>query len=463
MGEASGLGKDNVAVPKPQRIRITPVQFEDWNEDGKSGPEEYKPLIWCSTQQACYEKIDKMNSGDAVTESGARGSKRPRYFAFSQEITFAGNKRKAVGRDVDGKPSGTPFGYVVATYQSMAEESKRQEMPSYYEMVREGYPCHLYFDLEYEKEQNEDLDGCRMVEELVAKLDGFLRKWLGLTLADSFILELDSTTDIKFSRHLVIRLPNHAFKDNSHVKVLVNTFLETLGRDELKVKSKDGKTCAHFVDRSVYSRNRNFRMMYNTKAGRNAKLLPTKRFSMATVTTLTASSYRKLFHLGLICSVKEGVQLYDMSTYQGFVEKKDHKIVSLQERRGGIGNTKKFVGSRALNEVPVKCDKDVVLEEKFVKAIRGLIPYMEKIAKRRSGQHASVNSIMVLGSCCELVSYAFLGNGSHYCENIGRNHAKNHIHLLVNLTSRDYCQKCFDADCAGFSSEWRPLIQSKKK
>ncbi|KAI9075397.1 hypothetical protein K1719_042647 [Acacia pycnantha] len=37
-----------------------------------------------------------------------------------------------------------------------------------------------------------------------------------------WIVELDSSTDEKFSRHLIIRIPKTAFKDNSHAGAYVS-------------------------------------------------------------------------------------------------------------------------------------------------------------------------------------------------------------------------------------------------
>ncbi|KAG0447026.1 hypothetical protein HPP92_028539, partial [Vanilla planifolia] len=42
------------------------------------------------------------------------------------------------------------------------------------------------------------------------------------------VVELDSSTDEKFSRHLIIRLPKVAFKDNSHVGAFVSEIEGTI-------------------------------------------------------------------------------------------------------------------------------------------------------------------------------------------------------------------------------------------
>lgn len=48
-------------------------------------------------------------------------------------------------------------------------------------------------------------------------------------LEDSWIIELDSSTPAKFSRHLVIRVPGAAFQSNFHVGAFVRDLCEAPG------------------------------------------------------------------------------------------------------------------------------------------------------------------------------------------------------------------------------------------
>ena len=72
----------------------------------------------------------------------------------------------------------------------------------------------------------------------------FYRREWDLSLQDSIVLELDSTTKSKFSRHLVIRLPGVAFDHNLSVGRLVHRILDR-SRDPLLLLA---------VDTGVYSR-----------------------------------------------------------------------------------------------------------------------------------------------------------------------------------------------------------------
>ncbi len=86
-----------------------------------------------------------------------------------------------------------------------------------------------------------------------------------LSLQRHWILELDSSTSAKFSRHIVVRLPGLAFADNAHVGAFVRRVVagalvrgqscsRLCGLMVAREGDKGGQTL--FVDMSVYSRNR---------------------------------------------------------------------------------------------------------------------------------------------------------------------------------------------------------------
>jgi hypothetical protein len=120
-----------------------------------------------------------------------------------------------------------------------------------------------------------------------------------------WILELDSSTLEKFSRHLVIRVPGCAFPDNAAVGALVRTItsrseaLQSLylaknpspaaaaaaaaaGGDAgaAAAAAGDGERVC-FVDGAVYSKNRHFRLVGSSKGGKKALLQPTLRYAMS--------------------------------------------------------------------------------------------------------------------------------------------------------------------------------------
>jgi len=122
---------------------------------------------------------------------------------------------------------------------------------------------------------------------------------------DDKIIQLDSTTEEKFSRHLIFHLPNDTlFENNSHVGNFVGKLIKTIKEknkgsstevvenmgnnfeklnfdeegaelfiDGLHVYGKDNKI-KNFIDTSVYTKNRCFRLPFSSKFGKTSKLRP---------------------------------------------------------------------------------------------------------------------------------------------------------------------------------------------
>ncbi|EXC05956.1 Coiled-coil domain-containing protein 111-like protein [Morus notabilis] len=159
----------------------------------------------------------------------------------------------------------------------------------HYEVIQEGLPCHLYFDLEFSRRENAERDGDEMVDLLISVILEALHDKYSIQGNHEWILELDSSTDVKFSRHLIIRIPKSAFKDNSHAGAFVNEICSRIinGREKngqfekLFVRKESTSVDSPgqlFVDTAVYSRNRCFRLALSSKAGKSSVLLPTGRY-----------------------------------------------------------------------------------------------------------------------------------------------------------------------------------------
>lgn len=181
--------------------------------------------------------------------------------------------------------------FLVSTYKEFWRRYK--EMSSrfrhHYEVIQEGLPCHLYFDLEFNKRENADGNGDEMVDLLLIVIfDALLEKY-SIQGSEDFVIELDSSTEDKFSRHLIIRLPKTAFKDNLHTGAFVAEICSRIQSYRARDKHYDklliskGSSSADsdfhlFIDTAVYSRNRCFRLPFSSKAGKNSVLLPSGRF-----------------------------------------------------------------------------------------------------------------------------------------------------------------------------------------
>jgi hypothetical protein len=105
----------------------------------------------------------------------------------------------------------------------------------FYELIGERSMVRLYFDLEFKFADNPGRSrnsgaGEAMVEILIQAANAKIQQDFGSTLERSSWVELDSSTDSKFSRHLVLHLPNNAlFKNNIHVGRWVQELVDTFG------------------------------------------------------------------------------------------------------------------------------------------------------------------------------------------------------------------------------------------
>ncbi|KAJ6752628.1 DNA-DIRECTED PRIMASE / polymerase PROTEIN [Salix koriyanagi] len=114
--------------------------------------------------------------------------------------------------------------FLVSTYTEFWRRYKNMDAKfrHHYEVIQEGLPCHLYFDLEFSRRHNVERNGDEMVDLLISVILEALFEKYSIQGNQDWIVELDSSTAEKFSRHLIIRIPKTAFKDNTHAGAFVS-------------------------------------------------------------------------------------------------------------------------------------------------------------------------------------------------------------------------------------------------
>jgi len=185
---------------------------------------------------------------------------------------------------------------------SKLEPSQRH----WYEVIREGTPCHLYFDVEFQVANCPGWDGDLMVGTLMNAVQELLMAWFGLSLPMQSIFELDSTTTSKFSRHVVVTLDRVAWLNNMHVGAFVTQVMAYLheSRHEPGFECFFANDKSAFVDLSVYTANRNMRLLLSSKFGREAVFASTIR------SLPRGMSEEQLFYSALICNVHPQARPY---------------------------------------------------------------------------------------------------------------------------------------------------------
>lgn len=339
--------------------------------------------------------------------------------------------------------------FLVSTYKEFWRRYKNMnsKFRHHYEVIQEGLPCHLYFDLEFNIKENADKNGDEMVDLLIVITFEALFQKYSIEGDTNWIVELDSSTKDKFSRHLIIRIPGIAFKDNIHVGAFVTEICSRIhnarGSDkrfEQLFISKDTTSSndvpSHlFVDTAVYSRNRCFRLHLSSKAGKNSVLLPTGRFKCKDMIE------EDVFMASLICNI-------DADCEKLLICKTDLDCVKVLHF--DIEKNIDFYKPPTREFVPTACTNGYFSGKSPFPTLDEFIEYIATIGdvqgKIRSWYWFSEYGLMV---------YSMSRN--RFCERIGRQHKSNNVMYVVDLQKAGYYQKCYDPDCKGYRSPMRPV------
>lgn len=410
-------------------------------------------------------KKKKKGKGGEDGEPGPRPLYPPDY---PQALRIFAIQDFSKFQDEPGKTK-TTYRYRVCPLSKAWSEIKGCEDQSkmhWYEVIREGFPCHMYFDLEYPKAPglNEGLDDDALVDTLL----GFVRKRLqddfDLELREDQIYELDSTTERKFSRHLIVQIPCHAFYNVEHVGYFVQQVCAD-SRNKLLVRQNlETDRMGYVVDTAVYTKNRLFRLAYNCKCGGTGQTLqPTQRFAMTNPQTPA-----RVFSSTLITNMGEAATSAQLKLLAVRRMLTMHQVVydAATGAEGGVDDLDSLGGPvgavKAVEEKPVRHDINKFMPPKEAMTrlstlARQAIPFIQKYATDRAGKPASVKSWQILGGYGD-VAYSLAGPGAHFCSNKGGDHNSNFVYIVANFYHARVAQKCFDQEtCYKYKSQYQQM------
>ncbi|KAH6835040.1 DNA primase [Perilla frutescens var. hirtella] len=345
--------------------------------------------------------------------------------------------------------------FLVSTYKEFWRRYKEMssKVRHHYEVIQEGLPCHLYFDLEFNKRENAGRNGDEMVDLLLIVIfDALLEKY-SIQGSEDFVIELDSSTEDKFSRHLIIRLPKTAFKDNLHAGAFVAEICSRIQNyresdkkyDKLLISkgSNSADSALHlFVDTAVYSRNRCFRLPFSSKAGKSSFLLPSGRFKCKDM------NEEEIFMASLICNLEVDsdkllICKMDLDCVKALHFETEQITNDNQKHSGCFENFDLNAWTSDASTTCLMGKSPFPALDAFIVAIAssGDVP-----GRIRSWYWFSEYALMV---------YSMSRN--RYCERIGREHKSNHVIYVVDMRRAVYYQKCHDPDCRGYRSPLREV------
>ncbi|XP_072526428.1 DNA-directed primase/polymerase protein [Salminus brasiliensis] len=411
----------------------------------------YKPRLSRPWQPSSIWKLFPRQSA-AITFS-QRCKQDVHVFALEKEGTDAGQRV-----------------YLVTSYSELWHyySSHRQSLMHCYEVIPEGAVCKLYFDLEFHIASNTQLDGKYMVASLIQYMCEKLEEAYGLQCSAKDVLNLDSSTAEKFSRHLIFMLPNSAFKDNSHVGRFIHDVLkpalnslqkgsvntsEDIGdlseepqskvrkqekKEEtdlsfLVVKSRDGQKQL-FVDLGVYTKNRNFRLYKSSKLGKNAAFTVAEDNAYIPRSDKVTTEEESIFLASLITNISftgQRILTCDVS------ERPSAGSHCSAQHKGP--QSSELAGEQQPS--PYKEVDEFVLKLVHKDGIQGSI--------RRWTYFVSEQLVVY-----DIAKY-------RWCSNVGRFHKSNNIIIVVDLKDEVWYQRCHDPECRSqnYRSSSFPLPQ----
>ncbi|KAM6132642.1 LOW QUALITY PROTEIN: DNA-directed primase/polymerase protein [Pterocles gutturalis] len=389
--------------------------------------------------------------------------------------------------------------YLVTTYKELwfitRDKGYKTSLMHCYEVIPEK-ACKLYFDLEFYKPANPGADGKSMVAKLIELVSQKLKELYDVSCSAKDVLNLDSTTDEKFSRHLIFLPQKTVFKDNIHVGNFVRTILQPairlteskaavmipeegaghvsqccaeagLGGSPANLtamenasnwpaiahKTKDMETSHQeensefsflivndkegdkqlFVDLGVYTRNRNFRMYKSSKAGKNVILKIAEDNKFVPNCEENVSLEEAYFLSSLICNIRA---------------RDDTEVLSCGFSEEGR-KMSAFLSSKA-----TRSRRDAI--EGYQDSPYPEIDHFVCSLVNKDGVQGGIRRWNYF-SLEEILVYDI--SGYRWCENIGRAHKSNNIMILVDLKNEVWYQKCHDPVCRekNFKSQSFPL------
>ncbi|XP_008559029.1 DNA-directed primase/polymerase protein isoform X2 [Microplitis demolitor] len=315
-----------------------------------------------------------------------------------------------------------------------------------YEVIPEGNPCCLYLDLEYQNDLNPRKNGPHMTQTLIEIIICYFLKHWGLSITKKNVLNLDSTTQSKFSRHLIFRIKDTAFTDNINagrfIKSICSDIEEYIATDGVAFhdvlsyfKREDleelfietGKRKKLFIDTAVYSRNRHFRIYKATKWGKLSHLVRAKDCKFKPIKE-NRDKELEIF-------------LESLVTY--FTNKSDLHLLEFTDESGPdsikYDRSTQFKNSSQLTRDQYQSSPYPAID----KFIMGIVkPGTIRVSKYFDDR--------------QKIAYEIIGN--RYCANVGRQHKSNNVYWIADLKNKIVYQKCHDQeDCADFKSEPIPF------
>ncbi|XP_053921396.1 DNA-directed primase/polymerase protein isoform X2 [Cuculus canorus] len=366
--------------------------------------------------------------------------------------------------------SGQRF-YLVTTYKQLwfyYTKSYKTSLTHCYEVIPEKDACKLYFDLEFYKPANPGADGKSMVAKLIELVSQKLKELYDVNCSSKDVLNLDSSTDEKFSRHLIFLPQNTVFKDNIHVgnfvRAVLQPAMQLMESKAAVVISEGGEGHVFPCSAEAVGLDGSLTNLIETEDASKGW----SAFACQTKDVETTQQGENSEFSFLIVKDKEGAkQLFvDLGVYtrnRNFRMYKSSKagknvILKIAEDNQFVPNCKEKVSlEEAYFLSSLICNISMRDDTKVLSAGFSEEERMPAFLNRKTTRSSRGIRRWNYFSEEELLVYDI--SGYRWCENIGRAHRSNNIMILVDLKKEVWYQKCHDPVCRAqnFKSQSFPL------
>ncbi|EHB08377.1 Coiled-coil domain-containing protein 111 [Heterocephalus glaber] len=386
--------------------------------------------------------------------------------------------------------------YLVTTYAQLWFYYKsRKHLLHCYEVIPENAVCKLYFDLEFNKHANPEADGKKMVVLLIEHVCKALQELYSVSCSAEDVFNLDSSTDEKFSRHLIFQLHDVAFKDNIHVGNFVRKILQPAlhlisSEYDNRIPNPVGHEFSHFpetplkqeisfnqtspdkdiakswtlnseiperlesaeqsspdlsflvvksntgeehlfVDLGVYTRNRNFRLYKSSKIGKCVALEVAEDNKFFPKQSKNISEENQYFLSSLVSNIRFSDSLRILTCDTS--QNKRKRTEHVNSTSSSVETIEGF-----------QCSPYPEID----RFVLSLVTKNDTKGGIRRWNYFFPEELLVYDIC-----------RYRWCQNIGRAHKSNNIMIVVDLKNEVWYQKCHDPVCKAenFKSDCFPL------
>jgi hypothetical protein len=382
-------------------------------------------------------------------------------FQTSEEPLWSREPRIFATEKAQGKRK-----YLVGHFGRIADWYWRKANPKHlYEVIRENTPCRLYFDLEYSKAYNADVDEDQLLKEFREELQAEFLEHYQVELGTSQIVDLISSTDVKFSRHWIIDIPDCLFEDaptaGRFVKRLVSRLAEDLATGQLKdrrpeltkhlfvnTKQELKKSC--FIDLGVYTRNRLFRVFGSSKFGKKATLEVASTNEYPTIELppkQPPTQHVSLEDYIIANNWEPHARVLAKTLVVPLQGSETVRILKVNEEEVGKSRPSSTKGGK------VKKYHPCISMRMTATSLPSLDIYVAETLANRGGTPGSIRAWSIeCGPRGAPIAIAYQLSRNRYCELIGRAHKSNNIFWTIDLVSWTCIQGCHDPECFGRGS-----------